>query len=239
VYLHLPLRVTHPVALCLCVQDQLEPPTAEEASRRFAVLSLDWDRIKARDLLALFRSFAPAPGAVQSVVVRPSRFGRARMREEKRVGPPASVWRQPGTTAARHGNNRDDQGEGEGAGEENDDEDQEEHEEEDEDEDQDEHEDEDKDEDHEESDDDDEEEEESGDQEEEEEESGDEEEEEVAEEGGPGSGRRTTQRRGAPADDAAGATTTTTGEEDAVDIVQLRRYQIERLRYVLVLTHAL
>uniref|UniRef100_A0A8C7YGK1 ESF1, nucleolar pre-rRNA processing protein, homolog (S. cerevisiae) n=1 Tax=Oryzias sinensis TaxID=183150 RepID=A0A8C7YGK1_9TELE len=49
---------------------------------------MDWDRMKARDLLVLFGSFAPKGGAVLSVRIYPSEFGKERLKEEEARGPP-------------------------------------------------------------------------------------------------------------------------------------------------------
>uniref|UniRef100_A0A3Q3SNL7 ESF1, nucleolar pre-rRNA processing protein, homolog (S. cerevisiae) n=1 Tax=Mastacembelus armatus TaxID=205130 RepID=A0A3Q3SNL7_9TELE len=48
---------------------------------------MDWDRIKAKDLLALFSSFTPTGGAVQSVKIYPSEFGKERLKMEETQGP--------------------------------------------------------------------------------------------------------------------------------------------------------
>ncbi|KAL1131878.1 hypothetical protein AAG570_011489 [Ranatra chinensis] len=42
----------------------------DEATRRFAVCHMDWDRINATDIMVLFHSFLPAEGVIQSVTVR-------------------------------------------------------------------------------------------------------------------------------------------------------------------------
>uniref|UniRef100_A0A8C2ZC46 ESF1, nucleolar pre-rRNA processing protein, homolog (S. cerevisiae) n=1 Tax=Cyclopterus lumpus TaxID=8103 RepID=A0A8C2ZC46_CYCLU len=48
---------------------------------------MDWDRIKAKDLLALINSFVPKEGAVLSVKVYPSEFGKERLKVEETKGP--------------------------------------------------------------------------------------------------------------------------------------------------------
>ncbi|XP_058496747.1 ESF1 homolog [Solea solea] len=59
----------------------------EEVSARLAVCNMDWDRMKARDLLALCNSFSPKGGAVLSVKIYPSEFGKERLKTEETRGP--------------------------------------------------------------------------------------------------------------------------------------------------------
>ncbi|XP_073409912.1 ESF1 homolog [Dendrobates tinctorius] len=64
-----------------------EAPRGNEVTRRLAVCNMDWDRLKARDLLALFNSFKPKSGIVFSVKIYPSEFGKERLKEEGLHGP--------------------------------------------------------------------------------------------------------------------------------------------------------
>jgi hypothetical protein len=72
-----------------------------DATSRFALMDVDWERVKAVDLLVVLRSFAPSGGLVKTVSVYPSDFGIARMAQEKKIGPMA-VMRQELKEAGIH-----------------------------------------------------------------------------------------------------------------------------------------
>lgn len=57
------------------------------ATSRFAVCNVDWDRMRAVDLLVLFNSFKPERGIIHSVSIYPSEYGLQKMNEEKESGP--------------------------------------------------------------------------------------------------------------------------------------------------------
>uniref|UniRef100_A0A674DZV7 ESF1, nucleolar pre-rRNA processing protein, homolog (S. cerevisiae) n=1 Tax=Salmo trutta TaxID=8032 RepID=A0A674DZV7_SALTR len=56
-------------------------------TQRLAVCNMDRDRMKAKDLLALFNSFKPKGGVVLSVKIYPSEFGKERVQQEQTQGP--------------------------------------------------------------------------------------------------------------------------------------------------------
>lgn len=65
-----------------------------EPSRRLAVVNLDWDNIRAVDLMAVFSSFTPGNGRISKISVYPSKFGKERMAREEMEGPPKEIFAQ-------------------------------------------------------------------------------------------------------------------------------------------------
>jgi hypothetical protein len=58
-----------------------------EISSRIAVVNMDWDHIRAIDLLAVFQSFVPAGGKIHKISVYQSDFGTERLAREEAEGP--------------------------------------------------------------------------------------------------------------------------------------------------------
>ena len=63
-----------------------------EVSSRLAVVNLDWDNIRAADLMAVFTSFVPSGGRIMKISIYPSEFGRERMEREEMEGPPSEIF---------------------------------------------------------------------------------------------------------------------------------------------------
>lgn len=63
-----------------------------EVSSRIAIVNLDWDNIRAADLMTVFSSFIPSNGRLLKVSVYPSEFGKERMEREEMEGPPKGIF---------------------------------------------------------------------------------------------------------------------------------------------------
>ncbi|CAG9562016.1 unnamed protein product [Danaus chrysippus] len=61
--------------------------TTEESTKRLAICNMDWDNIKATDLMVLLSSFLPPGGVIHNVTIYPSEYGLKRMQEEDIRGP--------------------------------------------------------------------------------------------------------------------------------------------------------
>jgi hypothetical protein len=73
------------------IQDADDVPVGEISSR-IAVVNLDWDNIRAEDLMAVFSSFLPPGGRMTKVSIYPSQFGKERMEREEMEGPPKEIF---------------------------------------------------------------------------------------------------------------------------------------------------
>lgn len=73
-------------------EEQIANIPTGEVSRRIAVVNMDWDNVRADDIMAVALSFLPADGRIESVTVYPSDFGRERMEREEMEGPPKDIF---------------------------------------------------------------------------------------------------------------------------------------------------
>ena len=72
-------------------------PLLPDATRRLAAVDLDWDHVRAVDILAVLRSFVPQGGAIQRVVVYPSgALGRGGGTNRQAVAPFLALCRWRG-----------------------------------------------------------------------------------------------------------------------------------------------
>jgi hypothetical protein len=62
--------------------ENIEEVPMGEVSKRIAAVNLDWDNIRAADIMAVAASFVPAGGRIENVTIYPSEFGRERMERE-------------------------------------------------------------------------------------------------------------------------------------------------------------
>jgi hypothetical protein len=73
-------------------EEQVASIPIGEVSKRIAVVNMDWDNVRADDIMAVALSFLPAEGRIESVAVYPSEFGRERMDREEMEGPPKEIF---------------------------------------------------------------------------------------------------------------------------------------------------
>lgn len=71
--------------------DNNDVPTGDISSR-LAAVNMDWDNIRASDIMAVANSFVPADGRILNVVIYPSEFGMERMQREEIEGPPREIF---------------------------------------------------------------------------------------------------------------------------------------------------
>ena len=64
-----------------------EAESTETATHRLALCNMDWDNIRAADLMMLFNSFKSSDGSINSVKIYRSKFGTERMMLEEKNGP--------------------------------------------------------------------------------------------------------------------------------------------------------
>ncbi|KAL6928646.1 hypothetical protein ACO0SA_001974 [Hanseniaspora valbyensis] len=59
-----------------------------------ACVNMDWDNLKAIDLMMTFQSFVPKGGKILSLKIYPSEFGKERMTREETEGPPKELFQK-------------------------------------------------------------------------------------------------------------------------------------------------
>lgn len=68
-----------------------EIPVGQE-THRLAVVNMDWDHVKSKDLFKVFDAFKPKHGKLVSVKIYTSDFGKEKMRIEAISGPPSAIF---------------------------------------------------------------------------------------------------------------------------------------------------
>lgn len=69
-----------------------EKPEEGDPTLTFAVVNMDWDNIRAVDLMATFVSFVPKGGSIKLVTIYPSEYGKEQMQKEEVEGPPKELF---------------------------------------------------------------------------------------------------------------------------------------------------
>ncbi|KAK9317780.1 hypothetical protein V1522DRAFT_383528 [Lipomyces starkeyi] len=87
------------------IQDEVIPRGDETST--FAVVNMDWENVRAEDLMVAFSSFVSASGKILSITIYPSEFGKEQMAREEFEGPPREIFQKNGLA------NDEDQEEGE------------------------------------------------------------------------------------------------------------------------------
>ncbi|AQZ14915.1 ESF1 (YDR365C) [Zygosaccharomyces parabailii] len=83
-----------------------DKPEAGEPSKTLAVVNLDWDHVRASDLMITFSSFLPSGGKIEKICIYPSEFGKERMQREQVEGPPRELFRKK-TKASKYDEDSD------------------------------------------------------------------------------------------------------------------------------------
>jgi hypothetical protein len=64
-----------------------DAPRTDKSTSRIAACNMDWDRMRAVDIMVLCNSFLPKTGTMMSVTIYPSDFGKQRLAEEETRDP--------------------------------------------------------------------------------------------------------------------------------------------------------
>ncbi|KAI8377558.1 uncharacterized protein BYT42DRAFT_570712 [Radiomyces spectabilis] len=74
-------------------EEQVKTIAEGEESRRLALVNMDWDKIKAVDILKVLNGFKPSNSVIHSVTIYPSEFGKERLKQEDLEGPPKDIFK--------------------------------------------------------------------------------------------------------------------------------------------------
>ena len=70
---------------------------------------MDWDRIRAIDLLKVLNAFKPTTSVIKQVSIYPSEFGKERMAREEMEGPPKELFEKEGDVSKAPKKNEDEE----------------------------------------------------------------------------------------------------------------------------------
>ncbi|TKA69961.1 hypothetical protein B0A55_08475, partial [Friedmanniomyces simplex] len=73
-------------------EEQTEDIPKGDVSSRLAAVNLDWDNMRATDIMAVAASFVPSGGRIERITIYPSEFGRERLEREELEGPPREIF---------------------------------------------------------------------------------------------------------------------------------------------------
>ncbi|KAK9456771.1 hypothetical protein V1511DRAFT_495248 [Dipodascopsis uninucleata] len=76
------------------VQEDIDNIPRGDETSSFAVVNMDWDNVRAEDLMVAFSGFVPKDGRIISLTIYPSEFGKERIAREEVEGPPREIFRQ-------------------------------------------------------------------------------------------------------------------------------------------------
>ncbi|KAL3233551.1 Pre-rRNA-processing protein ESF1 [Nakaseomyces bracarensis] len=78
-----------------------------DASKTLAVVNLDWDHVRAADMMVTFSSFVPKGGKIEKICIYPSEFGKERMQREEVEGPPKELFQKKKKKNGKNGDDDD------------------------------------------------------------------------------------------------------------------------------------
>ncbi|CEP16586.1 hypothetical protein [Parasitella parasitica] len=73
--------------------DRIKHIEEGDETNRLALVNMDWDKIKAVDILKVLSGFKPDTGTIKSVTIYPSEFGKERLALEETQGPPQEIFK--------------------------------------------------------------------------------------------------------------------------------------------------
>lgn len=74
--------------------DRIKHISEGDETSRLALVNMDWDKIKAVDILKVLSGFKPDTGIIKSVTIYPSEFGKERIAQEDMQGPPQDIFKK-------------------------------------------------------------------------------------------------------------------------------------------------